>query len=161
MQLRAFNDVFVKLLLDLQAIGNRILALYPQMNAKTESQELKNVLELHLEEIRAELSRVERVLRKLNDNRQTSEDPTKSISTSAEKLLQENRPSPLLDAAMISIVQQVEYLEAATYSTLEAYADALDLNEMKAFFEDSIRKVYKVDQIVETLAKRRFFAPHL
>lgn len=161
MQLRAFNDVFVKLFLDLQSIGNRILALYPQMNAKTESQELKNILELHVNEIRAELSRVERILRKLNDNHQTSDDLTKSISTSAEKLLQENRPSPLLDAAIISIVQQIEYLEAATYSTLEAYADALDLNEMKTFFEDSIRKVYKIDQIVETLAKRRFFAPHL
>jgi ferritin-like metal-binding protein YciE len=160
MKLKTFNDLFFKLFLELQFIGNLVLNLYPKMNAKVSSQELKDLLELHMSEIRLELIRIEKILKDINVKTAiTEEDPTKSIFTNAEKLIRENNISPILDAAIISLVQQIEHLEAATYSSLEAYADALDLSDIKTFLDESLRKVHKVDETLETLEKRRFFSP--
>lgn len=160
MKLKTFDDLFAMLFSEIQFIGKQTLALYPKLREKARSQELKDVLEVHMTEIGIEVSRVEHFLKSIKGaNAQTSEEnSTKSIFASIEKLLQDNSPSPLLDAAIISSVLQIEHAEAAAYSSLEAFADALDLTEIKDFFDESLREVHKVDEILETLAKRKFFS---
>lgn len=161
MKLNNFNDLLVMLLLNIKAIQTQIQSQYPQIIKKVRAQDLKDVLENHVIEIGNELPRVNSLLNQLNVNKIQipEENPIKNVCNNIQALLKDNTPTPLLDAAIISFILQIEYLEAASYSSLEAYAEMLNLNDIQDFLEESLREVHKVDEALEKLAKLKFFSP--
>lgn len=158
MKLRTFNDVLAMLLSNIHYIGTQAQILYPKMQVKTRSQEVKNVLEQHLIELRKEQIRIEKILKTIKAQKFDGFS-TQSIFENAEKLLKDNEPSPLLDTAIITCIQQIEHLEASAYSSLEAFAETLNLEEITSFFEESLREINKIDDTLETLEKEQFYSP--
>lgn len=158
MKLKNFNDLLAMLLSNIHFINAHAQELYSKMQDKLQSHEVKTILDQHLFELRKEQSKIEKILKNLRIQKYENSS-TQSIFDNAEKLLQENNTSPLLDAAIIASIQQIEHAEASAYSSLEAFAETLNLEEITSFLEGSLREINKVDDTLETLEKEHFYSP--
>jgi ferritin-like metal-binding protein YciE len=83
--------------------------------------------------------------------------PIDIIVEEAERCLEENYSSPLLDAAIIAFVQQIEHVEIAIYGTLKEYADQLDESSIKKAVSQTLREEAKTDTLLTRLAMGGFF----
>lgn len=158
MKINNFKDLLGCLLQDIKFIHKQSLEIYPKFKDKAQSKELKKVLENHIKELQQELPRVEKFIISLAV-KVDEESSAKSVFALAEKLLHENTPSPLLDAAMMATIQKIEYLEASSYSSLEAFAETLNFDELISFLEISLREIHKMENLLENLEEHKIFSP--
>lgn len=155
MKLKSFDDLFNILITDCSLIEEQNLNLLPKMIQKAQSSELKRALEKHHQEAKQHSQRVQKMLKesKVKTQKVEWESPLKSVFQSASKFLDENSPSPLLDAAIITIVQQIEHLEIAHYGTLREYADITERHELKELLKNTLKEEKATDSLLIRLAR--------
>jgi ferritin-like metal-binding protein YciE len=155
MKLKSFDDLFSILITDCSLIEEQNLNLLPKMIQKAQSSELKRALEKHHQEAKQHSQRVQKMLKesKVQTQKVEWESPLKSVFQSASKFLDENSPSPLLDAAIITIVQQIEHLEIAHYGTLREYADITERHELKELLKSTLKEEKATDSLLIRLAR--------
>lgn len=155
MKLKSFEDLFNILITDCSLIEEQNLHLLPKMIQKCKSSELKKALEKHLNEAKQHNQRVKKILQDSGVKVQKVEweSPLKSVFQSASKFLDENSPSPLLDAAIITLVQQIEHLEIAHYGTLREYANLTEKHELKELLKSTLKEEKQTDSLMIRLAK--------
>lgn len=159
MKIDSFKNLFAILLEDIYFLQNQNLLLYPLLIEKADSLELKDALQTHLIESRQHLQKIEYIFKALEmiPQQTEQENPIKSLYDHTTQFLNENTQSPLLDAAIIAIIQKIEHIEMATYGTLKEYAEVIDLTNGVKFLEECLKETVKTDMILNRLAKGKFF----
>jgi len=159
MKLTSFKDLFAILMNDVHCIEECSLKVLPVLAQKAHSKELKKALENHLQETKDQIKRTEKACTKCQVSTASVEweNPIKAIFDNAERFINENTPSALLDAAIIAIVQKIEHLQIAAYGTLAEYSKVIDEPEVKAIIAQSLKEEKQVDTLLTKLAKGGFF----
>lgn len=160
MKIDSFEKLFILLLSDVYAMTNFTAVILPQMARKAKSKDLKEALQGHAKEAGEQLARLEEIYvildeHPLNVNWVSS---IRSFFENAEKLLADNTPSAVLDAAIIAIVQKIEHNEIASYGTLVEFADVLEYDEVKRILKASIKEAGELDSLLNKLAVGGFFS---
>jgi len=130
------------------------------MAKAAESDELREAFEEHLQQTEEQISRLEQVFESLDESmkRKTCKAMQGLIEEGAE-IMQEQKGSPAIDAALIAAAQKVEHYEIATYGTLCTWADqmghqdALDL--LKQSIEEEEATDERLTELAESLANQR------
>lgn len=155
MKLQTLHDLFVHKIQDLYDAEHQITQAIPQMMEVATSPDLKMGMEKHLEETRGQIKRLEELCREMGIEPQGKTcTGMEGIIEETVEVMQENTPSPALDAALLAGAQMVEHYEIAGYGTAAALAKQMNhTNALKLLLqtlEEEKAEDIKLSELAET-----------
>ena len=126
MKLESLHDLYLSELSDLYSAEKQIVNALPKMIEKTESPELRQALEDHLEETRGHVERLEQVFEMHGESPQREKcKGMEGVLAEGDELVGKDATPAVRDAAIISAAQRVEHYEMAAYGTVRTWAEQL------------------------------------
>lgn len=159
MKIQSFHQLFLTLLSDIYTVEKQLVQDLPKIVAKANSEELKKGIQKHHEETKKQVERLDKIFKILNETPREMEwsKDIKQLFTDLQNFVKENDKSYLLDATIIAFAQRVEHFEIATYGTLKAYANLLDLKEIKNLLEETLKEESHANELLNNAALGGFF----
>lgn len=154
------HKLFLEELADIYNAEQQITKALPKMAKAAESEELRQAFEEHLQQTEEQISRLDQVFESLGESmkRKTCKG-MQGLIEEGNEVMQEQKGSAAIDAALIAAAQKVEHYEIATYGTLCAWAeqmghdDALDLLKQNIDEEETTDE--RLTELAESLANQR------
>ena len=154
MKLESLRDLYIAELQDLYDAEQRIVKALPKMAEEANSPELRSAFELHLQQTRGHVDRLERVFQKLDE-------PAKGqkckgivgIIDEGEDMMDEDAPPAVCDAALIAAAQRVEHYEIAAYGTVRTYARRLGYEDQAQLLDETLQEEGETDKKLTSLAE--------
>jgi len=147
------HDLFEDQIKDLYSAENQILKALPKMAKNATSPELRTAFERHLEETRAQVTRLEQIAAELDFT------PKGKKCKGMEGLLEEGKEvmgefdDDTLDAGMIGAAQKVEHYEIAGYGTARAHAELLGYSRAVRLLQQTLDEESRTDKKLTQLAE--------
>jgi ferritin-like metal-binding protein YciE len=148
------SDLLVEQLQDLYDAENRLIEALPKMRDAATSSELKNAFDMHLEETRGHVRRLEQVFAQMGieAERQTCPAMKGLIKEGQEMIDAEGDPS-VKDAALIAAAQRVEHYEMAGYGSVRSFARRLGLGEIVNTLQMTLDEEGNADKTLTKIAE--------
>lgn len=123
MQITTFKDMYIAELQELASMEKQIGEALLIMSGAASHSSLKDALMRHRDETRAQLERLESILRKQGASAYVHADQAvEALTAETEKMLKLVKGNDLRDSALIASVQKLEHYEIAAYGTAAALA---------------------------------------
>ena len=153
-KLETLKDLFVEELRDLYSAENQILKALPKMKKAAHSEDLKAAFELHLEQTKGQVARLETIFEALDEK------PTGKTCKAMEGLVEEGsemihekaEPS-VKDAGLIAAAQRVEHYEMAGYGTVRTWAQQLGKDDAARLLQETLDEEKQADEKLNTIAE--------
>lgn len=157
------KDLYSIFLSDLTSIRDceeQISKALPKLVKASSFGDLKQALNLHLEETREQLNRANRIFSLLEvEIEPTPCEAMKEILKPVPNLAKVRSGSAILDANIIAVAQKVEHYEIAAYSSLVSFAKNLGLKtEITDLLEESLNEENSASKALTKLADGSFFS---
>jgi ferritin-like metal-binding protein YciE len=124
---------------DLYSAEKQIVKALPKMIEKTESPELPQALEDHLEETRGHVERLEQVFEMHGESPQKDKcKGMEGVLSEGDELVGKDAIPAVRDAAIISAAQRVEHYEMAAYGTVRTWAEQLGYDKAAAVLQETL-----------------------
>ena len=151
------NDLLVEQLQDLYDAEHRLIEALPQMRDAATSSALKNAFDMHLEQTRNHVRRLESVFAQMNipAERQTCPAMKGLIKEGEEMIAAEGDPS-VKDSALIAAAQRVEHYEMAGYGSVRTFARRLGLAQIADTLQMTLDEEGTADKILTQVAEGIF-----
>ena len=155
-KVKSLTDLLVMQLNDLYYTEKQLMKALPKLQKNAHSEELKQVIEDHLQETEDHINRLEQVFEELNV---TARSRTNLIVSAMMEEVQEilamkdNFDPGVLDAAIIGQMQKTEHFEIACYGTARAYANLLDYQKAERLLQQTLDEEYSADQKLNSVAE--------
>lgn len=118
----------------------------PKMIKKATSNKLVNALEYHLSETEEQVSRCEQIFESLGKKAITKKcEAMDGLIREAERIMDHCEDGAMMDAGIISAAQKVEHYEIASYGTLRAFAETLDLTHEAKLIDETLNEEKDAD----------------
>ena len=161
---------------DLYSAEEQIIEALPAMIEKAKDSRLKKSLRDHLQVTELQKKRLDEVLLRLegpeaetkNSNKKTGFFASlfggsgkqvckamEGLITEGEKIMAEDMTADVMDAAIIAAAQKIEHYEIASYGTVRAYAEELNLDEVEKLLKQTLDEEYEADDLLTNLAVSR------
>jgi ferritin-like metal-binding protein YciE len=149
-----FREIYTAELQELRSVEAQLVEALPKMADVAGHPELKQGIQTHLEETRAQQARVEEILRRHStEPREHVDQAMQAMLQEAEKWANMVQDRDLRDAGIIASAQRVEHYEIAVYGSLATWAKQLgledDLQALLAILEEK-----RTDERLSRPAKR-------
>ena len=152
--IKTLNDLFVHMLQDIYYAEQQGTKAMPQMIEKTAAPELRQALEIHMNETNGQISRLERVFTLHGE-------PIKAVDCQAmdglvkeaKEIMSDCDDPQVLDAAILSAAQAVEHYEIARYGTLVALARQLGREDCASLLHETLEEEKAADRRLSGLAE--------
>lgn len=154
MKLTNFEDLFLSFLSYIYHFENQLVTQIPTVAELAYSDDLRKALYRHLDETKEQVKRLDKIFQILKQQPRQLEwsNEVKNLFSMAMSFLKDNSPSPLLDSAIILLVQRIEHYEIATYGTLKEFADVLDYDEVYDLLKESLKEESTADKHLTNIA---------
>lgn len=147
------HELFLEELADILSAEQQLTKALPKLAKAANSDELRDAFTSHLEETREHVTRLEKVFKSVDA-------PVKSKTCKAmqgliaegNEILDENKDSSALDAALIAAAQKVEHYEIASYGTVIAWAQQMGHSEAAEILEQTLDEEKTADQKLTSIA---------
>jgi ferritin-like metal-binding protein YciE len=124
--IKTLDELFVHQLQDIYYAEQQITKALPKMIAKVSDPQLKQGFQLHLDQTRNHIARLERVFQMHGESAKAVSCPAiDGIIEEANDIMGDASDTDVLDAAALAAAQAVEHYEIARYGTLIAWARQL------------------------------------
>ena len=148
------QELFLEELADLYNAEQQLTKALPKMAKAAQSDELREAFESHLEETENQISRLEQVVETFGESMQRKVcKAMKGLIEEGSEIIQENKGSAAIDAALISAGQKVEHYEIASYGTLCAWAKILNQNEALELLQETLQEEKTADEKLTQIAE--------
>jgi ferritin-like metal-binding protein YciE len=118
----------------------------PKMAKNASSTILKNALQSHLAETNTQIERLEKVFGMIGKKAQAQKcDAMEGLIKEGDGMLEETKPGPVRDAAIIAACQKIEHYEIATYGTLCAHAKTLGRDDAAKVLHQTLMEEKNAD----------------
>jgi len=154
MDISDFRDLYLKELQEARSVENQLVEALPRMKQTARDPDLKQAIDDHLGETRAQLERIETILDRYGA------DPSEHEDQSMKRLIDEGEKwagmldGALRDAALIASAQRIEHYEIAVYGTLASWAKQLGEDEDLDALLATLDEEKGADEGLTELAKR-------
>ncbi len=165
------KDLLKHEILDLYSAEEQIIEGLPKMIEKATDAELKEALNNHLQVTLTHKERLDDIKKVLLDededtntedngffsnlfggvNSVTSKG-TEGLISHAEKMMEEDMTTEVMDAAIIAAAQKIEHYEISGYGTARAYAQELGLDYIASLLMQTLNEEYEADDALTELA---------
>jgi ferritin-like metal-binding protein YciE len=153
MEINDLQDLFVEDLRDLYSAENQLLKALPKMAKAASSPDLKQAFEMHIEETKGQVERLQQIFQQLGEK------PTgkkcaamEGLIEESKELLSEDIADDVLDAGLIGAAQKVEHYEIAGYGTVRTYAKLLGNREAAQLLQQTLDEEGATDKKLTKLA---------
>jgi ferritin-like metal-binding protein YciE len=153
MQQQALRDLYIDELRDIYNAETQLVKALPKMAEAATSEELRSGFEEHLEQTRGHVSRLEQILKALDEK------PTGKKCAGMEGLVKEGSEmigddfeGEVKDAGLIGAAQRVEHYEIAAYGTVRAFAQLLNERQAVDLLTETLEEEKETDKKLTQLA---------
>lgn len=154
------HDLFLDELADVYNAEQQLLKALPKMAKAAESEELRQAFEEHLQQTEEQITRLDEVFESLGES--VKRKPCKAMQGLVEEgkeIMEEQKGTNAIDAALISAAQKIEHYEIASYGTLCAWAEQMGHDEalelLKQTLDEEETTDEKLTELAESLANER------
>ena len=148
------HDAFIDELRDAYDAEKQLTKALPKMAKAASSTELRRAFEMHLEETRGQVTRLEQVFTSLDEKPRGKHcEGVAGIIEEGKSVMEEDFDEPTLDACLIASGQRAEHYEMAAYGTLVAWARAMGHTEAAGLLEETLEEEKAADQKLTKLAE--------
>lgn len=140
-------ELFINELKDILWAEKALTKALPKMAKNACSEELAEALDNHLEETEGQIQRLEEVFDILGVKPQAKKcEAMDGLIREGNEMMQMFDCGVIRDAAIISAGQKIEHYEIATYGTLRAFAEILELEEVAELLEETLEEEKAADE---------------
>jgi ferritin-like metal-binding protein YciE len=155
MNVDSFRDMYIAELQELRSVEAQLIDALPKMADMAGHAELKQAIRSHLEETRAQQTRLDAILRRHGaEPREHVDQAMQAMLKEAEKWAGMVQDQDLRDAGLIASAQRVEHYEIAVYGSLATWAKLLGLDEDLQALLSTLEEEKQTDDKLTGLAKR-------
>jgi len=151
---QSLNELFVDQLRDVHSAEKQLTKALPKMAKAASSPNLRAAFQMHLEQTKEHVSRIEQVFQELGvkAGRKTCAAMEGLVKEGSEIIEEEPAPE-ILDVGLIAAAQRVEHYEIAAYGTLRTLAQTLGHEGAARIFETTLQEERETDEKLTTLAE--------
>ena len=148
------KKLFIDELKDIYWAEKTMVKSIPKMSKKATEGSLVEVLNSHLEETENQVARIEDVFKLLSMKPQAKKCPAMAgLVEEAEEIMAETEEGVIRDAGIISAAQKIEHYEIASYGTLIAFANKLNLSKISDLLEATLNEEKNADRTLTEVAE--------
>ena len=153
MEMDSLRKLYVDELKDLYSAEKQILQALPKMAKKATNEQLKKGFEMHLEETRMQVERLDRIFELLGKSPRGKKcKGMEGLLEEGKEMMQEDMDPEVMDAALIAAAQRVEHYEIAGYGTVRTYAQLLGENQHAKLLQQTLDEEGNTDKKLTQLA---------
>ena len=153
MPVKSVQDLFVEELRDIYHAERQITKALPRMAKAAASPELKQAFELHLEQTKGQIERLDQVFEQLDlPKRGKKCEAMEGLLEEARSTVEEIEDESVLDVGMIINAQKVEHYEIAGYGSLVALARQLGQDRVAQLLEETLNEEKAADEKLNQVA---------
>jgi ferritin-like metal-binding protein YciE len=154
MALNSLADLFHDELRDILSVERQLIEALPKMAKMASSEELRKAFELHLDQTKVQVTRVEQAFSDTDKPaRAKTCEAMKGLIKEASSMMEEKAAPEVMDAAMIACAQKIEHYEIATYGTLCTWARLLDYTDALELLKLNLNEEEETDEALSLLAE--------
>lgn len=154
MPVKTVQDLFVEELRDIYHAERQITKALPKMVKAASSPELKQAFELHLEQTRGQIERLDQVFEHLDLPKRAKKcEAMEGLLEEARSSMEDIEDDAVLDVGMIINAQKVEHYEIAGYGSLVALAKQLGHSEVASLLAATLEEEKETDQKLSEVAQ--------
>lgn len=147
------HEIFLEELADIYNAEQQLTKALPKMAKAAQSEQLRQAFEMHLEETQNQIRRLEEAVQSLDESLKRKKcKAMQGLIEEAKEILQEQKGSSALDAAMIGAAQKVEHYEIATYGTLCRWAELMGHTEALNLLKENLSEEKAADEKLTQVA---------
>ena len=155
-KLESLHELYLLELSDLYSAEKQIVKALPKMIDKTESLELRQALENHLEETQGHVERLEQVFEMHGESPQKEKcKGMEGVLAEGDELVGKDATPAVRDAAIISAAQRVEHYEMAAYGTVRTWAEQLGYDKAATILQETLDEEEAADEKLTDIAASR------
>lgn len=148
------RKLLVEELRDLYNGEKQLTRALPKLAKNATSDQLRDLLETHLDETEQQISRLEDAFEMLGEKPRGKHcDGIAGIVEEGNAMLQEDFDGAVLDAGIIAGAQRTEHYEIAAYGTVMAWAKVLGLNDLAELLDQTLEEEKAADEKLSALAE--------
>jgi ferritin-like metal-binding protein YciE len=148
------HELLVDEMKDLYNAEKQLVKALPKMAKAATHDDLREAFEVHLEETRAHVTRLEEAFAAVDEPVKSKPCPGMAgIIEEGNDLMQEDAEASVLDAGLIAAAQRVEHYEIGAYGTCVAWAKLLGHDEAAALLEQTLEEEKAADEKLTAIAE--------
>ena len=153
MAVKTVQDLFLEELRDIYHAEKQILKALPKMAKAASHEELRQAFDLHLEQTKGQVERLEQVFDQLDVPKRGKRcEAMEGLIEEARSTREEIEDKSVLDVGMIINAQKVEHYEIAGYGSLVALAKQLGQDEVAQLLQETLEEEKETDQKLTQVA---------
>lgn len=155
MNMNSLKDLYVEQLKDLYSAEGQIIEALPQMARAVSHDELRNGMQMHLEQTRQQQQRLKDLFQELGQSPEGHEcKAMRGLIEEGREVLQKGGEPDVLDAAIIAAQQRIEHYEIAGYGTVRTYAETLGDQRAVKTLQQTLDEEGQADKMLTQIAER-------
>ena len=153
MATKTMQDLLIEDLRDIYHAEKQIMKALPKLAKAAHSEQLRQAFELHLEQTRGQVERLEQVFEELDTRSRGKHcEAMEGLINEAREILEMGLAPEVQDAALIAAAQKVEHYEIASYGTLCTFAKQLGETEALKLLKETLAEEKATDEKLSMLA---------
>jgi ferritin-like metal-binding protein YciE len=153
MRLDSMENLFLHEIKDLYNAEKQLTKALPKMAKTAGSEELRNLIEEHLEETKHQVERLERIFEMMGKPARARKcKGMEGLIEEGDELMAEEGDAAVKDAAMIGAAQRVEHYEIAGYGCARTFAEMLGMMEAAELLQTTLDEEKAADEKLNQLA---------
>jgi ferritin-like metal-binding protein YciE len=152
---KSLHDAFLEELKMALSGERQLVKALPKIAKKANHPELKQAIEMHLQQTEEHVNRIEQVFDALGQTpRAKKAEAMEGLIDQGETIATESADPEVKDAMLIAACQEVEHHEIACYGTLCTWADTLNLGEPVGLLKQTLAEEKETDARLTQLAQQ-------
>jgi ferritin-like metal-binding protein YciE len=148
------HDAFLDELRDTYDAEKQLTKALPKLAKAATSSELRAAFEMHLEETRGHVERLEEVFESLDEKARGKHcDGIAGIIEEGKSIMEEDFDESTMDACLIAAGQRAEHYEMAAYGTLVAWAQGMGHSKAAKLLQQTLDEEKAADKKLTALAE--------
>jgi ferritin-like metal-binding protein YciE len=154
--MRTLKNLFLDELADRYDAEKRLVIAMPKMIKAATCTHLQKLIQAHLKETASHVKTLEKVFRSFSEKRRAKKcGATIGLLKEGEEAAADNKGSPAINAALISVAQKLEHYEIAAYGCLRGWARLLGNTEAAGLLQEVLVEEKAANHALSELARSR------
>jgi ferritin-like metal-binding protein YciE len=151
----ALHELFVNQLKDIMWAEKHLVKSLPKLVKAATSQELKEALQMHLEETEEQVSRLEQVFESIDEkvSSKKCEAMAGLVEEANDGVADTDEGTMVRDVAIIASAQKVEHYEIASYGTLRTLAQVMGHTDAEQLLSETLEEEKNADEKLTEIAE--------
>ena len=155
MQMQDLQDLYVLKLQEIYDAEQQGLQAMQQSSQMIQTPELKQGMEMHIQQTQEQIQRLEQIFQKLGQQPGGETNVAmQGLVQEVQKLMQQDASPEVLEAGLIACQQAMEHYEMAGYGTARTYAQLLGDQDAVQLLEQTLQEEKTADEQLTQVAQQ-------